>query len=101
MPPAITAPLMPFVLAVAVITPPHRLASMSDDVSHTTTPFGLKSSSIWARNVISPSIITLGALFTVNASPQTVISSRSGMMSFGRFWSRSVSSRMTSLMQPV
>ena len=41
------------------------------------------SSSICARNVISPSIITFGALLTVNASPQTVISSRKGMMSDG------------------
>ena len=101
MPPAITAPRMPFVMAVAVITPPQRLASTSLEVSHTTTPFGLNSSSICARNVISPSIITFGALFTVNASPHTVISSRSGMMSEGRFWSSSVSSRITSLIAPV
>jgi len=83
------------------MTPPQSEASVSLDVSQTTTPFGLKSSSIWARKVISPSIITFGALFTVNASPQTVISSRRGMMSLGRFWFSSVSSRMTSLMQPV
>ena len=101
MPPAITAPRMPLVIAVAVMTPPQSEASTSSEVSHTTTPSGLNSSSICARKVISPSIITFGALFTVNASPQTVISSRSGMMSCGRFWSRSVSSRMTSLTQPV
>ena len=101
MPPAITAPRMPLVMAVAVITPPQRLASTSSDVSQTTTPFGLNSSSIWARKVISPSIMQLGADFTVNASPQTTISSRSGMISCGRFWSRSVNSRITSLTQPV
>ncbi len=101
MPPAITAPRMPFVIAVAVITPPHRDASVSSLVSHTTTPFGLKSSSICARNVISPSIMQFGADFTVNASPHTVISSRSGMMSLGRFWFSRHSSRITSLMQPV
>ena len=101
MPPAMTAPRMPLVLAVAVMTPPQSDASVSSEVSQTTTPSGLKSSSIWARNVISPSIMQLGALFTVKASPQRVISSRSGMMSLGRFWLRRVSSRMTSLMAPV
>ena len=42
-----------------------------------------------------------GALFTVNASPQTTISSRSGIMSEGRFWFSRQSSRITSLMHPV
>ena len=84
-PPEMTAPRMPFEMAVAVITPPHSEASVSSEVSQTTRPPGFISSSIWARKVISPSIITFGALFTVNASPQTVISSRSGMISDGRF----------------
>ena len=101
MPPAMTAPRMPLVLAVAVMTPPQSEASVSSDVSQTTTPSGLKSSSICARKVISPSIITFGADLTVKASPQRVISSRSGMMEDGRFWLRRQYSRITSLMQPV
>ena len=96
-----TAPRIPFVMAVAVMTPPHSDASVSSLVSQTTTPFGLKSSSICARNVISPSIMQFGADLTQNASPHTTISSRSGMMSLGRFWLSRHSSRMTSLMQPV
>ena len=96
-----TAPRICLLFAVAVMTPPHSDASVSSDVSHTTTPSGFISSSICARNVISPSIITFGALFTVNASPQTTISSRNGMMLLGRFWWSNVNSRMTSLIQPV
>ena len=46
-------------------------------------------------------MVLCGEAFTVNASPQTTISSRSGMISCGRFWSSSVNSRITSLTQPV
>ena len=51
---------------------------MSPDVSQTTKESAPMSSSIWVRKVSSPVIFVLGALFTVNANPATVLSGRSG-----------------------